>query len=71
MTNPEQHRGMIGFRTAMLLFAVLAVAAIVTLKGAALILALLIVGALAIKAYTHHLRDRIAANERGGPGNLR
>jgi hypothetical protein len=36
----------------------------VTLKGAALALALLVICALAAKAYTHHLRERIEANER-------
>ncbi len=59
----EKHRAeqgaMIGFRTAMILFALLAGAAIATLKGTALFIALLIVLALAVKAYVHHLRSHI------------
>lgn len=43
----------------MILFAVLAVAAFATLKGAALWVALLIVLALAAKAFVHYLRSRI------------
>ena len=49
----------IGFRTAILLFALLAAVAVATLKGMALAIALIIVGALAIKTYVHHLRDRL------------
>ena len=59
MTNPEPTPGVIGFRTALLLFALLALAAFATLKGTALVIALLVVGGLAVKAYTHHLRGRI------------
>ncbi|MBV9759934.1 MAG: hypothetical protein JO340_05175 [Acidobacteriaceae bacterium] len=50
---------MIGIRTAMILFTLLAVAAFATLKGAALWITLLIVAALAVKAFVHHLRSRI------------
>lgn len=59
MSAPEQPRSLIGFRTAMILFAALAGFAIATLKGAALIFALLIVFALAAKALIHRLRSRI------------
>jgi hypothetical protein len=48
--------GMIGLRTAMLLFAVLAAIAFATLKGPALYIILLILLALAVKAWVHHLR---------------
>jgi hypothetical protein len=50
---------MIGFRTAMLLFAVLAIYALATLKGTPLFFALLIVFALAAKAYIYHVRSRL------------
>ena len=59
MTTPEQPQSVIGIRTAMILFALLAVLAWVALKGPALYLALLIVLALAVKAFVHHLRSRI------------
>lgn len=59
MSAPEQPRSLIGFRTAMILFAALAGFAIATLKGAALIFALLIVVALAAKTLIHRLRGRI------------
>ncbi len=50
---------MIGFRTAMILFALLVAAAIAKLKGTALAITLIIVLALAVKAYVHHVRSRI------------
>jgi hypothetical protein len=50
---------MIGFRTAMILLAALAGFAIATLKGAALILALIIVFLVAVKSYIHHIRSRM------------
>lgn len=56
--NEPQH-GMIGIRTALILFAVLIAASCLTLKGPALVFALLIVGALAAKAVVHYLRQRI------------
>jgi hypothetical protein len=59
MNGPESQSGMIGIRTAMLLFAVLAVVAWATLKGAALYIILLVLFALATKAFVHHLRSRI------------
>ncbi|HEY6990280.1 MAG TPA: hypothetical protein VH369_17935 [Bryobacteraceae bacterium] len=46
-------------RTALILYALLIIAAFATLKGAALAVALLIVAALAVKSYLHHLRGRI------------
>lgn len=50
---------MIGIRTAMLLYAALALASALTLKGSALALALIIVLALAVKSYLHHIRSRL------------
>ena len=47
---------MIGARTAFLLYAALAGAAIFTLKGKMLGLALTIVGGFAVKTYVDHLR---------------
>ena len=59
MSAPDQPRSVIGIRTAVILFALLVVFAFVTLKGPALYIALLIVLALAAKAFEHHLRGRI------------
>ncbi len=59
MSTPEEPRSVIGIRTAMILFAVLAVLACTALKGPPLYIALLIVLALAVKAFVHHLRSRI------------
>lgn len=59
MNSPEEQKGMIGVKTALVLFAALVVFAFWALKGAALVLALLIVGALAAKTFVHHLRRRI------------
>lgn len=59
MSEPEHQTGMIGIATAMLLFAVLAAVAFLTLKGPALYVILLIVFALAVKAYVHYLRQRL------------
>lgn len=59
MREPEEQRSVIGIKTAAILFALLAVFAFATLKGAALFIALLIVLALALKAFVHHLRGRI------------
>ena len=50
---------MIGLRTAMILFAILIAASFATLHGVALAVALIIVLALAAKAWVHHLRSRI------------
>ncbi len=59
MNAPEPGSSLIGFRTALVLYALLVVAAVLTLKGAALALALIIVLALAAKSYVHHLRSRL------------
>ena len=59
MSEPNERRSVIGIRTAVILFALLAVFAFETLKGPALYVALLIVLALAAKAFVHHLRSRI------------
>ena len=59
MNTPEPSGSAISFRTAMILFAVLAITSVLTLKGPALALALIIVLGLAAKAYVHHLRSRL------------
>lgn len=59
MNAPDQPRSLIGFRTAMILFALLIAACFAALKGIALFLALIIVLALAVKAWVHHLRSRM------------
>ena len=48
-----------GLRTALFLYAVLVVVALLTLKGAARTLTLLIVGALVAKSIVHYYRDRM------------
>jgi hypothetical protein len=57
MSQPEQ--GVISIRTALILFAVLTAASCFALKGPALVIALLIIGALAAKAIVHYFRRRI------------
>lgn len=59
MTPNEPSRGIIGLRTALILYALLVLAAIATLKGTALAVALLVVVALAAKSYLHHVRGRM------------
>lgn len=59
MSQGEQDRGMISIGTALVLFAVLAVLSVITLRGIALALALIVIGGLAIKSYVHFLRSRI------------
>lgn len=49
---------MINLRTALILYALLVIVSLVTLRGTALALALIIVIALAVKSYVHHLRGR-------------
>jgi hypothetical protein len=56
-TEPE--RGVIGIRTAIILYAVLIAASFFALKGTALVIALLIVGALAAKSVVHYFRQKI------------
>ena len=59
MSVPEESRSVISLRTAMILFATVVVVCFVALKGTALLIGLLIVFALAVKAYLYHLRRRI------------
>lgn len=59
MNTEAEHKSVIGLKTALILFAVLTVFAFLTLKGAALVIALLIVFALVAKTVVHHLRGRI------------
>jgi hypothetical protein len=59
MKQNQGHKGVISIGTAIGLFALLTVWAVMTLKGAPLALALIIVAGLAIKSYLHFLRDRI------------
>jgi hypothetical protein len=61
MTGPEESgkRGAIGIRTAMGLYAVLAVIAVLTLKREWLLLALIILGGAAIKTYVVHVRSKL------------
>lgn len=59
MNAPQPTRSVIGLRTALILYALLIVIALLTLKGSALILALLIVGALAVKSVLHYFRERL------------
>jgi hypothetical protein len=59
MSTPEPTRSVIGLRTALILYALLIVFAAWTLKGTALALALLIVGALAVKSILHYFRERL------------
>jgi len=49
----------ISLRTALLLYAALVIFALVTLKGSARLLTLLIVGALVAKSVIHYYRDRM------------
>jgi hypothetical protein len=59
MNNRGAHKGVIGIRTALLLFALLAAWSIATLKGVALAFALIVIVALAIKSYLYLLRTRM------------
>lgn len=59
MRSGDESRTMIGFRTAMILYATLIIICVAVLKGTALVIGLIIVFALAAKAYVHHLRNRI------------
>jgi hypothetical protein len=59
MSAPEPGKTVIGLRTAMLLYAVLVIFAVATLRGNALWITLLIVGALVTKSLVHYFRDRL------------
>ena len=53
---------MIGLRTALLLYAALALIALATLHKQMLYLALIIVGALAVKSALHAYREQLSAD---------
>jgi hypothetical protein len=57
-TSPEAQRTAIGARTATILYLLIAIAAIVLLKGKPLLLALIIVFGLAAKSYVHYRRQK-------------
>ena len=59
MSTPQPTRSVISLRTALILYALLVAFAVWTLKGQALTLALLIVGALAAKSVLHYFRERL------------
>lgn len=59
MNGQDPQHGIIGLGVALTLFALLIVAALLTLKGMALAIALIIVLALAAKTFVHHLRRRL------------
>jgi len=56
MTPEEPKQGVIGLRTALILYALLIVAAFFALKGTALAIAVLVVFLLAVKSFVHRLR---------------
>lgn len=56
--STEPKEGVIGLRTALILYALLIVAAFFALKGAGLAIAVLVVFLLAAKSFVHHLRRR-------------
>jgi hypothetical protein len=60
MSQPEGPKGVIGIGTAIALYAALAAWAVATLRGIALVVALIVVGGLAIKSYVHFLRGKIS-----------
>ena len=60
MTEPhQQSHGMIGLRTALILYALLIAAACFVLKGLALAITVVVVLALAAKSLVYHLRRRM------------
>lgn len=59
MNDDETPRSVIGAKTAIVLFVLLGIWAFATLKGTALIIALVIIAALAVKSYVHYLRSRL------------
>ncbi|MBV8834394.1 MAG: hypothetical protein JO217_00415 [Acidobacteriaceae bacterium] len=59
MSETERPQSVIGFRTALILYAVLAIAALASLKGTFLALALIIILGLAAKSVIHHYRERL------------
>ena len=59
MNESGSRKGVIGLGTAFVLYLVLALWSIATLKGIALAFALIVIGGLAAKTYIHFLRSRI------------
>jgi energy-converting hydrogenase Eha subunit B len=59
MSDDPTPRGAIGPKTAIVLYVLLTIWAVATLKGTALFIALLIVAALAVKSYVHYVRSRL------------
>ncbi len=57
--RPELGPKMIKIRTALIAYAVLAVIAVIVLKGYALALALIVVCGAAVKTYVQYLRERM------------
>jgi len=58
MSYSERPKTVIGWRTATVLYALLIVAAVVTLTGKMLALGLIIVGGVAVKSYLGYWRER-------------
>ncbi len=56
--DPAKPNTLIGAKTAVVLYALLAIAAFVTLKGKPLYLALIIVLGLAAKSYLHYWKEK-------------
>ncbi len=56
--RPEQPRTLIGVKTATILYTVLGAAAFATLRGKALVVALIIVLGLAAKSYLHYWKEK-------------
>ena len=56
--EPEQPRTLIGVKTATILYVLLGTAALATLHGKALIVALIIVVGLAAKSYLHYWSEK-------------
>ena len=54
----NERKTLIGWRTATILYALLVIASLLTLKGKALGLALIIVGGLAAKSVLHYWREK-------------
>lgn len=55
----EPGRSAISFRTALLLYAVLVLVSLATLKGNVRLLALVIIGGLLAKSIVHYYRERL------------
>jgi hypothetical protein len=55
----EESKGLLDYRVAMGLYAVLGVLALATLKGNFLVFMLIILGGIAVKTYVHHAREKL------------